>query len=321
MISTGKGFRLQRMEVFNWGTFHDAVWTLHARGENVLLTGDNGSGKSTFIDAITSLLVPSHHAAYNKAAGASAKERTLGSYVRGHYSATKSELGPSAKAVHLRTTSQFSIILGVFSCADLGASVTIAQVYWFRDEQQTQPERFFAVANADLSIEKDFSKFDGDIKLLKRRLAAQGVAIESTYVEYERQVCKRFGLTSQAIELFHQTVSMKAVASLTEFVRDHMLEPDAVEPIIERLIEHHDNLVRAHNLVREAETQVKELKPNSRPTAWQFGQRSVVSICKIKSYIATLRQTRVYDVDTGGQQWTPSDLSAATAARTAKAFR
>lgn len=261
MSEVAKGFRLQRMEVFNWGTFHEAVWTLAARGENVLLTGDNGSGKSTFIDAITTLLVPSHHIAYNKAAGANSKERSVGSYVRGHYSATKSEQGPGAKPIHLRTTAQYTILLGVFASEDLGASVTIAQVYWYKEEQQTQPERFYVVADADLSIAAHFSGFGGDMKNLKRRLVAQGVEVVTTYVEYERQICKRFGLTSQAIELFHQTVSMKAVESLTAFVRAHMLEADAVDPIIAQLIEHHDNLVRAHHLVREAEVQVKELKP------------------------------------------------------------
>ena len=36
---------------------------------------------------------------------------------------------------------------------------------------------------------------------------------------------RRFGLDSeQALELFNQTVSMKSVGNLTEFVRGHMLE-------------------------------------------------------------------------------------------------
>ena len=33
------GFRLERLEVFNWGTFNERVWTLHADGKNALLTG------------------------------------------------------------------------------------------------------------------------------------------------------------------------------------------------------------------------------------------------------------------------------------------
>ena len=79
------GFRLTRLEVFNWGTFGGRVWTLPLDGRNGLLTGDIGSCKSTLVDAVTTLLVPAHRIAYNKAAGADSKERTLRSYVLGHY--------------------------------------------------------------------------------------------------------------------------------------------------------------------------------------------------------------------------------------------
>ena len=77
---TLSGFRLQQLEVLNWGTFDGRVWTLPLNGKNSLLTGDIGSGKSTLVDAITTLLVPAHRIAYNKAAGAENKERTLRSY-------------------------------------------------------------------------------------------------------------------------------------------------------------------------------------------------------------------------------------------------
>jgi uncharacterized protein YPO0396 len=53
------GFRLARLEVFNWGTFDSRIWTLNLQGKNALLTGDIGSGKSTLVDAITTLLAPS----------------------------------------------------------------------------------------------------------------------------------------------------------------------------------------------------------------------------------------------------------------------
>ncbi|WP_348756271.1 ATP-binding protein, partial [uncultured Aquincola sp.] len=47
------GFRLQRLEVLNWGTFDRCVWRYQLDGRNGLLTGDIGSGKSTLVDAIT----------------------------------------------------------------------------------------------------------------------------------------------------------------------------------------------------------------------------------------------------------------------------
>jgi hypothetical protein len=41
------GFRLTRLELYNWGTFGGRVWSLGLDGQNALLTGDIGSGKST----------------------------------------------------------------------------------------------------------------------------------------------------------------------------------------------------------------------------------------------------------------------------------
>ena len=52
------GWRLDRLEVRNWGTFDQRVWTLVLGGASGLLTGDIGSGKSTLVDAVTTLLLP-----------------------------------------------------------------------------------------------------------------------------------------------------------------------------------------------------------------------------------------------------------------------
>lgn len=47
------GFRLQYMELYNWGTFYNnEVFSINPQGNNSLLTGANASGKSTYIDAL-----------------------------------------------------------------------------------------------------------------------------------------------------------------------------------------------------------------------------------------------------------------------------
>jgi uncharacterized protein YPO0396 len=99
---TLSGFRLHRLEVFNWGTFHGRVWQMNLAGANALLTGDIGSGKSTLVDAVTTLLVPANRIAYNKAAGADARERSLRSYVLGHFKSERSDITGNAKPVALR---------------------------------------------------------------------------------------------------------------------------------------------------------------------------------------------------------------------------
>ncbi|MEG7168153.1 ATP-binding protein, partial [Pseudomonas aeruginosa] len=97
------GFRLQRLEVLNWGTFDRRVWRYELDERNGLLTGDIGSGKSTLVDAVTTLLVPAQRIAYNKAAGAETRERSLRSYVLGHhYKSERNETTGSARPVALR---------------------------------------------------------------------------------------------------------------------------------------------------------------------------------------------------------------------------
>lgn len=259
------GFRLHRLEVLNWGTFDERVWTLQLDGKNGLLTGDIGSGKSTLVDAVTTLLVPAQRIAYNKAAGADSKERTLRSYVLGHYKSERNEASGAAKPVALRDARSYSVILGVFHNAGYDQTVTLAQVFWMKDVQG-QPARFFVGAERALSITADFAHFGPDITQLRKRLRAdsgrRGAEVFDSFPPYGAWFRRRFGIDNeQALELFHQTVSMKSVGNLTDFVRSHMLEPFDVAPRIAALIDHFDDLNRAHEAVLKAKRQVELLSP------------------------------------------------------------
>ncbi|MDO9317727.1 MAG: ATP-binding protein [Gammaproteobacteria bacterium] len=258
---TLSGFRLNRLEVFNWGTFDSRVWTLQLDGKNGLLTGDIGSGKSTLVDAITTLLVPANRIAYNKAAGADSKERTLRSYVLGHYKSERNEVTGAAKPVSLRDQNSYSVILGVFHNAGYDQTVTLAQVFWMK-EAQGQPARFFLGAERGLSIASDFAHFGSDIAQLRKKLRGLGAELHDSFPPYAAWFRRRFGIENdQALELFHQTVSMKSVGNLTDFVRNHMLEPFEVGPRLQALIGHFDDLNRAHQAVLKTQQQVELLTP------------------------------------------------------------
>ena len=255
------GFRLHRLEVYNWGTFDGRVWALNPAGRNALLTGDIGSGKSTLVDAVTTLLVPPQRVAYNKAAGADTRERTLRSYVLGHFKSERQEGSGSAKPVALRATNSYSVVLGVFHNAGYDQTVTLAQVFWLKDPQG-QPARLYVGTDRALSIAQDFSHFGSDITTLRRRLRADGAELFESFPPYGAWFRRRFGIgNEQALDLFHQTVSMKSVGNLTDFVRNHMLEPFDVAPRVSALLNHFDDLNRAHEAVLKAKRQVALLTP------------------------------------------------------------
>ena len=165
------GFRLARLELYNWGTFGGRVWSLALDGANTLLTGDIGSGKSTIVDAVTTLLLPAQRISYNKAAGADTRERSLRSYVLGYYKTERNEVTGATRPVALRDGTDYSVIVGVFTNPGYNATVSLAQVFWLRTgDAAGQPDRFYVTADRPLSVTGDFADFGSDISALRKRL-------------------------------------------------------------------------------------------------------------------------------------------------------
>ena len=77
------GYRLSYLEIYNWGTFNGRIYRIAPEGNNSLLTGANASGKSTLIDALLSLIVPTKkNRFYNQSSGNDRKgDRTEETYV------------------------------------------------------------------------------------------------------------------------------------------------------------------------------------------------------------------------------------------------
>ena len=107
LFSTGSdasGFRLQYMEIYNWG--------MEPQGNNALLTGANASGKSTIIDALLTLMVPAKKDRfYNQSSGVEKKgNRTEETYVLGHYGNIQREGEKGATTQALRDQSAYSVL-------------------------------------------------------------------------------------------------------------------------------------------------------------------------------------------------------------------
>lgn len=258
--NSSTGFRLHRLEVLNWGTFNGKIWSIEPKGRNSLLTGNIGSGKSTMVDALVTLLVPPQKIIYNKAAGADYRERTPYSYVRGEYKNQRGELGTAAQPVYLRPDNDFSVILAYFYNEGYGAKVTIAQVLWTKG---SGVDKAFVVAQEELSIKEHFTGFGDDINKLKKRLRKlQNTQIFPSFSEYCQRFRNLFGIKAdKALDLFNQTVAMKNIGDLNDFIRSHMLEQAKVTEWLERLRRHYDNLMSTYQAVQKARRQLQLLQP------------------------------------------------------------
>ena len=260
-LTVRQGYRLQALEVFNWGTFHHKIWKIEPQLENALLTGDIGSGKSTLVDAITTLLVPHHKIIFNAAAGAQSKERTIRSYILGEYKNVREGFGVNAKPISLRDPrSTYSVLIARFHNESLTERVSLAQVLWIEDGKD---RKFFIVAKGTLSLEAHFTDFGSDVMQLKSRLRkASNVEVFDSFKEYNQRFRQYFGMsTGKTLQLFYQTVSMKSVDNLTLFVRNHMLEESDAREQLAHLLQNFENLQRAHEAVMKARKQMEMLDP------------------------------------------------------------
>ncbi|WP_315823962.1 ATP-binding protein [Paraflavitalea speifideaquila] len=271
MPSTNAGFRLQYLEVLNWGTFNKVRWKIEPDGYNALLTGDIGSGKSTLVDALTCLLVPHNKIVFNKAAGAEGKERNLLSYVKGEYKKEKEEITKTAKRVYLRPDDNtYTVVIGNFYNEGYGENICLAQVFWIGNDGKV--EKLLIISTKPLTITRHFNGFTDINDLRKRLRQTEGIQLyNDNFSQYSDHFRRLFGMNSdKAIDLFYQTVSMKSVSSLTDFVRDQMLERTDVKEQIATLLKRFDDLNKAHAAVVHAREQFHILKPLTE-AAVEFG--------------------------------------------------
>lgn len=261
------GFRLQYMEVFNWGTFNERVFRINPQGNNSLLTGANASGKSTYIDALLTLMVPAKKDRfYNQSSGVEKKgDRTEETYVLGHYGNIQEEGKSSTSTQRLRDTNSYSVILASFSNTDQ-RHITLFQVRWFSNNEL---KRQFGIAHVPLEIEKDFYPFDAKgiwKKRLDKTYNEHATKKKIEFIEgptaYAERMSNLFGMRSvKALSLFNQVVGVKVLEDLDEFIRTNMLEEQDAESEFIQLKESFLTLMDAKTNIEKAKEQIKQLKP------------------------------------------------------------
>lgn len=252
------GFKLERFEVYNWGTFDHNVWILEPKCFSALLTGENGSGKSTLVDALLTLLVPNVKRNYNLASGNEKKERTELSYVRGAYAREQNELG-GGQTKFLRKEESYSVLLAKFHNHLTRESITIGQFFWF--EQATLHKLFF-VSHSDVTIQEHFSQINNAKEARSRLKNIPQTTIFTTFSEYQAYFVRYVGLRSEkGLDLFNQITAIKEINRLNEFVRKHMLNVNDTQDLLNSLYTNYQNLELAYKAILLSKHQLDELNP------------------------------------------------------------
>ncbi len=259
-------WRLDRIEVVHWGTFHGHHVVDVAR-KGFLLTGHSGSGKSSLVDAVAAVLTPRGRLRFNAAAadnGGRGQDRTVASYVRGAWSRQADADSGEVLTQFLRTGATWSGILLRYSDGTDRLPVHLAKLFHMRRGATTAAEvselHLLTTAAVGLMDLQPYAANGLDTRRLKA--AFPGDTVTDRHTVFAARVQRVLGIRGDnALELLHRTQAARNLTSLDELFRTSMLDVPITFRLADTAVEQFAELSQAHAAVVEARRQVDHLAP------------------------------------------------------------
>lgn len=259
-------WRLARIELVNWGTFH-GHYAIDVSRTGHLFTGASGSGKSSLLDAIATVLTPDKWLRFNAAAQeASARndDRSLVSYVRGAWSREADENLDRAVSTYLRKGATWSgILLRYANGAD--APVALLRLFHLRGSSvdKNDLKDLCAIDRTEAGL-LDFREYvESGIEARRLKAARPNAVVTTTgsHAAFYSRLQRTLGLDSQnALHLLHKTQSAKNLGSLDQLFRSFMLDEPATFARARNAVDQFGELNEAHRHVVELRRQAEHLR-------------------------------------------------------------
>lgn len=260
-------FRISRIQLINWGTFH-GYFSIPVARKGFLITGGSGSGKSTLLDAMSAVLVPQKDLKFNAASQQDLGRhngRNLVSYIRGAWrqqeNAHTGEIAPE----YLREGATNSVVALTY---DNGAGTQHTLIAIFRlnggENSVSQIKRLYGVVQGDEDIDKlsPLLTRSLDTRKIKAMYKGPGASFTPTYTTFADRFRKRLGIKSeQGQVLLHRTQSAKSLSSLDQLFRDYMLDTPSTFERAEEAVEQFEDLRQAYLRVEDVKAQIETLAP------------------------------------------------------------
>ncbi|TRW45734.1 ATP-binding protein [Georgenia yuyongxinii] len=263
-------WRLEHLEVVNWGTFH-GHHTVDVARKGFLLTGHSGSGKSSLVDAITAVLTPRGKTRFNAAAADAttrADDRTVLSYVRGAWRRAADGDSGEIATQYLRPGATWSGIALRYADGTQrdGAprELTLVKLFHVKRGANTpgdvQDLHLLLNGRIGLLELEEHARNGLDVRGIKKAWPAADVQAE--HRRFAAKFSRALGISGdRAILLLHKTQSAKNLGSLDELFRTFMLDEPTTFATADRAVEQFTDLSQAHDAVVQARQQIEHLSP------------------------------------------------------------
>ena len=254
--------RLEALSVYNWGSFN-GLHSARIDPSGTLVTGDNGSGKSTFIDGLMALLLPASRATFNVAAAQGDRsDRTLLSYMRGSFGSTH-----DGSSTRVRSKREGAVVTGLRALyrSDNGEAITLAALFWTTQSSNSLADvkRIYIVAKRDLELKEVLDAFGrGNARTLKQWLRNDPLTTccDDSFRDYQELYRRRLHMENQnAPALLSRALGLKKIDDLTRLIRELVLEPSAIRQDAKKVVDEFSDLVAIHDKLVDARAQREQL--------------------------------------------------------------
>lgn len=263
MTNTLSGFdalsgqwRLAEIQVANWGTFDGAIFRFPIARKGHLITGPSGSGKSSLLDAIATVLTPDKWLSFNAAAqgaGSRGDQRSTMSYVRGAWSRTTDEFEDRVVSAYLRPSATWSGVLLRFE-NDVDRPVTLCRIFFAKGTSTATSDLadLCCIERGDVDLRdiEPFVRGGIETRKVQARWPESVVTTGGSHGKFYARLRSLFGIPQdEALRLLHKTQSAKSLDSLDQLFRDYMLESPGTFDIAQTAVEQFGELRDAHDHV------------------------------------------------------------------------
>lgn len=258
-------WRLDRVELVNWGTF-GGHHTIDVARRGFLLTGHSGSGKSSVVDAVTTVLTPPSKVRFNAAAadaGQRRSDRSVAAYVRGAWRRQADEATGEVVSDHLRPGATWSgIALRFDDGRPTSAPIILVKLMHLRAGESSQVSELYLVAAQPLDLLELQPYARDGLQTRAIKAAWPDATVTDRHAVFAARFCRALGVRGEnALQLLHRTQAAKNLGSLDDLFRGFMLDEPTTFTLADTAVEQFTELASAHAHVVTAREQIRHLAP------------------------------------------------------------
>lgn len=254
-----ESFILTCIELFNWGGFHGLHQAVIHQGGTAVI-GPTGSGKTTLVDALMTLLCANPR--YNLAStGGHESDRDLISYVRGVSGPGGGGEGQSHIARPGKT------VTGITATLERGEQqVRLGALLWFDSTSSsvTDMKRLWLFSdNPGQTLEHWLSVYhEGGTRLLRQmEKEATGIWTYPNKKQYLARLRDFFEVGENAFTLLNRAAGLKQLNSIDEIFRELVLDDHSAFDRATEVVNSFDGLTEIHQELETARKQQQSLLP------------------------------------------------------------